>query len=47
MIPRARLSSPNAYVLLVCSKFHFCGAFVVERSNIWDSYYITLAPFAI
>ena len=48
-IPRAQLSAPDAYVLLVCSEYHFCGAFRLDAPGLLDlnDYFIALAPFAI
>lgn len=48
-IPRARVSAPDAHVLMVCAEYHFCGALRLDHSGFLkgSDYFIALAPYAI
>lgn len=45
-ISRDQLRAPGSYALLVCARFHFCGAFRLSESSHSEapSLFITLAP---
>lgn len=47
-IPRARIwGRDDVYALLICAEYHFCGALRLDDSNVRESYYVALAPYAI